>query len=356
MRPHDLVICFFLIPPSTFLSCHHREQNLSTLSSNMMFKSLVFISVLTSTAFASTTNVTTSTSNPLIPDDTQISGPCNTFLNTLNSDTNLGSCLSTLKNITSAFAPGASTPSQSDATPALNNLCADSVTNVCPESLIRQWLTSFFAACPAELTTNPNTDVIRIYDVLYDIPPLHTSVCSKDNSGNYCVNGASQTTRELNEDTNDSSLGISDVMALLYFKQKNGALTRRDQFSAILPNTTTFSELGIPFGFLTPDLNETELCVSCTRQILTAYINFESSSPYVVGINSSQLLSQQSPLFNAVQSKCNATFLSGAVAAAGGLSGDGTASSSAISTYSAEYQRVIALVVGVMTLIVSVAL
>ena len=85
-----------------------------------------------------------------------------------------------------------------------------------------------------------------------------------------------------------------------------------------------------------------------------AYINFESSSPYVVGINSSQLLNQQSALLSSVQSKCNATFLSGAVAAAGGLSGAGI--SSAVSTYGAEYQRVIALAVGAMTLILSVAL
>jgi len=69
-------------------------------------------------------------------------------------------------------------------------------------------------------------------------------------------------------------------------------------------------------------------------------------------MNSSILFGPQSALYSAVQSVCPADFLSGAVAA-GGLSG-GT--SSAIRTYGAEYQRIIALVMGAVTLVISVAL
>lgn len=169
------------------------------------------------------------------------------------------------------------------------------------------------------------------------------------------MKGPSATARELNEDADESSVGISDIMALLYIKNNHGALRRRDLLDAIVPNMTTYRDTNLPFAFFTPNLNASQLCVTCARQVLTAYINFESNIPYAPGFNASQLLSTQSALFSAVQSKCPTNFLSGAVQAAGGLSGGGL-SSSAISTYGAEYQRIIALVMGAVTLVVSVAL
>jgi hypothetical protein len=212
---------------------------------------------------------------------------------------------------------------------------------------------AFYAACPTELTTNSDLNVVRIYDVLYSLLPLRTSVCSKDDSGNWCAKGPSAKARELNEDAG-SSVGISDIMALLYIKNNNGALRRRDQLAAIVPNLTTYHETNLPFSFFTPDLNATQLCVTCARQVLTAYINFESNIPYGPGLNNSELLSTQSALFSAVQTKCPANFLSGAVQAAGGLSD--SSQSSAIAAYGAEYQHIIALMMGAVTLVVSVAL
>jgi len=319
-----------------------------------MFKSLAFISVLTSAVLAqSTANVTSSTTNSLIPSD--ISAPCATFLNELNSDPTLASCITTLKNVTSAFAPGATTPSQSDATSTLTNLCADPITGACPVTDTRQWLAKFYAACPTELTTNPNSDVTRIYEVLYALSPLRTSVCSKDDFGNFCGAGPTQKAREVNEDSDNPSIGFAKIMALLYMKHDNGALARRNEAPVFVPNLTTFGLLDIAFLFLNSDLNATQLCVTCTRDVLTAYINFESDTPDAIGVNSSLILGSQSALFTAVQSKCPANFLSGAVAAAGGLSGTG-GTSSAIPTYGAEYQHIIALMMGAVTLIVSVVL
>jgi hypothetical protein len=107
------------------------------------------------------------------------------------------------------------------------------------------------------------------------------------------------------------------------------------------------------FLFFTPDLSSAQLCVTCARQVMTAYINFESDIPFAYDLNSSTLLGGQLALYNAIKSKCPVNFLSGAVTAAGGLSGS---SSSAIPTYSKEYQGIIALVMGVVTLVISNAL
>lgn len=294
-----------------------------------------------------------STANPLIPSG--ISQACSTYLTSLNSDSTLARCLSTLTNATSAFAPGSSTPSSASVTSALTSLCADSVSNACPESLIRTQITAFYTACTAELTTNKVSDVIRIYDVLYTIPPLRTSICSKDDNGAWCVMAATTTTREIGDTVagDSSSPSLAQLLALLY-TDNSGALKRRADVTAILPNMTTYHDTNLPFIFFTPDLDATKLCTACSRNVLTAYMNFESNVPYGPGLSQSQLLDTQSALYSAVQSKCPSGFLSGAVQAAGGLSSGGLFSSGAISTVGAEYQSILALAMGAATLAVSV--
>lgn len=188
-------------------------------------------------------------------------------------------------------------------------------------------------------------DVRNIYDVLYSLLPLKESVCSKDDSGNSCVNGPSTSTRDFDEDSDKSPFGLSDILALFYIKKDNGALMRRDQLD-ITPNFTAIYEANILFVFFSSNLTASQLCVTCLRQILTAYINFESSVPFAYGINNSVLLSSQPALYTAVQDKCPQNFLSGAVEAAGGLSG-----SSSSSAYGADYQRIITLVMGAVALV-----
>jgi len=306
-----------------------------------MLKLLALTSVLTSAVLAQTPSTS---ANPLIPDG--ITQPCSTFLNTLNSDPTLASCLSALTTITSKFAPGAPTPSSADVSSSLTNLCTNSVTTACPESLIRSQIMSFYGACPNELKDNPIQAVRNMYDVLYTILPLQESICSKDDSGNDCVNGPSTTARDFDE---NDTFSIAKLLALLYIKTDNGALTRRDE--AVVPNMDAISQNNSIFLFFKPDFSEPQLCVTCLRKVLTAYIKFEEDIPFAYGIDNSVLLSPQLPLYNAVQSKCPANFLSGAVIAAGGLAG-----SSAIPAYSAEYQRIIALVMGAVTLVISFAL
>jgi len=170
-------------------------------------------------------------------------------------------------------------------------------------------------------------------------------MCSKDNNGNWCVSGPSTSSREFDEE--DSELGMSEILSLLYMKNDNGALTSRDQSSAFVPNVTDIQANNLAFIFFTANLSATQLCVPCLRQVLTAYINFESNLPYAYSINESSILGMQSALYNAVEAKCPANFLTGSVEAAGGLAG----TSSAIPTYSAGYQRIIALAMGAVTLI-----
>ncbi|KAF9484160.1 hypothetical protein BDN70DRAFT_989788 [Pholiota conissans] len=334
-----------------------------------MFKSLAFASLLATVALAqssaSTTSAATtsaattsaatpsSTANPLIPSG--ISSGCSSFLTTLNSATDLNSCLSTLSNATSAFAPGSSNATSSaSVTSALNSLCSSSVSDSCPESLIRSKLTSFFTSCSDELTTSPVAEVVKMYDVLYAFLPMKTAACSKGDDGSWCVMAPATTSREISNDVGSSSTSLKDLLSFLY--TDNSALKRRATVSAIEPNTTTYHDTNLPFLFLKPSLDATTLCTTCARNVLTAYINFESNIPYAPGLSNSQILSSQTDLYNAIQDKCPSGFLSGAVQAAGGLSSGSTFMSAAVPAANSEYKTVVAAAMGMMTFAISFAL
>ena len=78
-----------------------------------------------------------------------------------------------------------------------------------------------------------------------------------------------------------------------------------------MPNTAAIASENLPYLFFTPNLSEAQLCVAClrVRQVLMAYIKFESDIPFSYGLDNSILLGAQSALYTAVESKCPANFL-----------------------------------------------
>ncbi|TBU39481.1 hypothetical protein BD309DRAFT_969647 [Dichomitus squalens] len=249
-----------------------------------------------------------------------ISSSCETFFNTFDKDTTLTSCTSSLITATGAFAPTtnatATAPSASDAKTALTAVCAAS--SSCEESTIRSKLADFYQACTPELTTNQNNEVIRTYDVLYALTPLKNAICSKDDSGNFCVSTIASTTSQSASVLDNIAKAISVPVS------SSSANARRDVaqvVASVAPNATTIANNNVLFLLLQPSLAKDSLCQTCTRNVITSYISFESSTPYAPGLASSVLLSGQSALYQAVQSTCGSSFLSGAVAAAAGLSG-----------------------------------
>jgi len=189
-------------------------------------------------------------------------------------------------------------------------------------------LSSFYTACTAELTgSNPNQDVLQTYDWLYVLTPFVNAACAKDDNGKACVTQIQATGASTGNSSSKAVASESDKLVLVennLWSPAGSPLTRRatvtqNVTAALVPNTTTFRTTGLAFLFLTPDMSANELCVSCTRQILSAYIDFEQSVPYGPGLASSPVLGGQTALFNAVNSTCGASFMSGAVQAAGGL-------------------------------------
>ncbi|RPD63386.1 hypothetical protein L227DRAFT_521513 [Lentinus tigrinus ALCF2SS1-6] len=308
--------------------------------------------IAAATLFAS---VALAQSASLIPSG--ISTSCTTYLNKFNSDTSLASCTSSVITATSAYSPSLNSTASSSvsATGVKSSLAALCSASSCSDSTIRSALADFYEACNDELTTNANQDVIRTYDVLYALTPLKNALCAKDESNNYCLTDIANTTSQSTSVLSTVAKYISIPIAAA-----SSALSRRadaQAVAAIAPNATTFASNNILFLMLQPDLSSDKLCQSCTRSVITSYISFESSTPYAPGLAQSALLAGQSDLYQAVQKTCGSTFLSGAVAAAAGLSGGivGQASDSGASRSILANTGIAGVAVGAIALVLGAA-
>ncbi|KAF5381501.1 hypothetical protein D9757_008177 [Collybiopsis confluens] len=255
-----------------------------------MLNTLAVISLLSTAVFAQSS---------LIPEG--ISSGCSSALSTLNTNSQIQSCLSPILKASAALAQG-STPSTSD----LNTLCS---TSTCDDSIIRSALSTVASACSTELMSNK--DVITLYDAPYMLSPFKSALCAKSDSGSYCAL-ASNSSSSASSSSSPAEEAASNAQK--YLSTSSGSI-----------NATTFSSTNVPFMFLSSSSLTSSQCNTCTRNIMTSWINYMSNFPYAPGVSNSALFSSQSKVYQAVVSTCGTNFLSGAVQAAGGL---GTGSSS----------------------------
>lgn len=249
-----------------------------------------------------------STANPYIP--TSASATCQAYLNQLDGDTDLASCTSALKTATAGFGPNGNmtNASKQQVTDTLTNICASSA-SACPQTLITSKLASFYTSCGSELTSSPIAEVKLIYDTFYTVLPFLSAICTKDNSGAWCVPQA-----------NTTSSSASPAVEV----------GRRDaSTAAYMPDASTINSENILFLYTTPSLPKAQLCTDCTAAVLKSFMTFEAGTNYAPGLAQSTLLSGQPALYSAVTTTCGSDFLSGAVKAAGSLSQGGSTGTSA---------------------------
>ncbi|WWC73017.1 uncharacterized protein I206_106982 [Kwoniella pini CBS 10737] len=309
-----------------------------------------------------------STSTTLIPSN--ITSSCSTFLESLNNDGTLSSCVTPLINATSSFSPTAQSNLTEDSINyTLASICKSNAG--CSDSTIRGWLANFYSQCNAELTsaTAYNSDVRELYDILYVVNPLKGAVCSI-NSGNqeYCVNEI-RSNEIANATTSSNSTASSNTTAIttagnntlfanlaataqeltnpiqyaaqnLYVevsiaassiskrfaenvlnrRQDNGDSSQSvNMVTVIKPNTATYKSTNLPFLFLQPSMASSALCTPCTREVLVAYVKWETQVPYALGLKQSPILGGQSDLWNAINSTCGISFINAIKSEVGAL-------------------------------------
>ncbi|WWD06839.1 hypothetical protein V865_004935 [Kwoniella europaea PYCC6329] len=316
------------------------------------------------------------TSSTLIPSN--ITSSCTTFLESLNSDGTLSSCVTPLINATASFSPTASTNLTEDSINyTLASICKSNAG--CSDSTIRGWLANFYSQCNEELTstTNYNSDVRELYDILYVVNPLKGAVCSINSSNQeYCVNeivaseknatSSSNATASANS-TSVSGSGVSNNTLFSNLAATAQELTNPIQYAAqnlyvevsvaassiskrffndnkrqeqsvnmvtvIKPNTATYKSTNLPFLFLQPSLASSALCTPCTREVLVAYVKWETQVPYALGLKQSPILGGQSELWNAINSTCGVSFINAIKSEVGALAQNFSSSASSTVTF-----------------------
>jgi len=307
-------------------------------------KSLAIISLIATTALAQSS--ASGASNPLIPGD--ISAGCSEFINKFNGDASLTACTKSLIQATQSFGSGGSggsSPSKAEVSGAIDSICTGSASSACPDSLIRGQLADFYAACSDELTSKANEKVRDMYDVLYVLSPLKKAMCSKDDSGSYCLFADSDAAIK------GAGVDLTQVQNSLSYTPSAGSVSRRAD-APIAANLTTFHSCNLPFLFREPNMDSATLCTTCTRNILTGYFGYESDVLFAPGLSNSKLLGGQTELVGAIQQKCGANFLNGAVQAAGGIKKDDL-TSGAVKGVSDRFSVLVAIVAGGLTVAIS---
>lgn len=216
----------------------------------------------------------------------------------MNTDTSLSGCLNALVSATSQLLN--STAAAPAVASVVTGVCGTS--SQCSDSVIRPKLTSFYQACSQELAVSPNADLVAMYDSFYALIPLRQSICSKDDSGASCV----------------GQIKANVAVSSLYSNVGSAGQT------VLKPNAQTIASDNILFLGLHAGLPKEQLCTACTRNVLTNYVNFQTTTPYGPGMSNTQMFTGQSNLYQDVQSTCGSSFLAGTMAA-GSLS-DGVGS------------------------------
>lgn len=189
--------------------------------------------------------------------------------------------------------------------------------------MLRGVLAGFYAACTPELTGSANAAVVRMYDTIYMLTPFYDAVCTKNDAGQFCAAETAAVASASASASAPASTPAVNGVPLASVQQYLGAT----EGGATVPNATTFASSNVAFLFLQSSLGATAMCTTCTRNVLAAYISWETAMAYAPGLPRSQLLVGQTALYNSITSTCGPTFLNSAVQAAGSLGSGLTGSS-----------------------------
>lgn len=259
-----------------------------------------------------------------------LSESCLNFYKAFDADTSFKACTSALNDATSGYSNSSSAPTKDSITSTLKTICSPANTNdQCSDSAIRSKLADFATACKTEFEAK-RADVISTYDSIYVYKPLKDSLCAKDDAGNSCVTQSSTYASQ--------NPGLTDGVKQQLFSSPNSPT-----------NYTAMGDANVVFLFLNPGLESGALCTVCTRNILTAYQTFATTTPHAAGLANSPLMHGMPELFSAVGDKCGPSFLNaGQVQGVAGL-GTGSKKDKKNSGVKVRGVDVVALVAGVVS-------
>jgi len=130
--------------------------------------------------------------------------------------------------------------------------------------------------CNDELTgASPNADVRAVYDSFYLLVPVKNAVCTKNDGNDYCAASIAP---------GSSSQVTAGSVASMY------------------------QGTSLAYLFIDPTASKDVVCTPCTKNVLSAYTSFETSTPYALGLANSAILGGQQAIWQGVLNTCGSSF------------------------------------------------
>ena len=233
-----------------------------------------------------------------------IDAGCQRFLDSLNANTKLDVCLKSITSATAAFnSPDtANAATSSEITAAFDSMCSSTA---CVRDDVVDLLTQFAGACADDLVTTQ--EVSSTYDMLYNVIPMRTTLCTKDGA-QYCA-------------LKKEIVGTSDALQL-----PEGELAQ-----IVMANLDQMGTANVGFWFLTPESDVAALCSLCAQDMLAGMVAMQDAVPYAIGINQSPLLQGQAKIWQAVSTRCSAEVAANVAVKGGTKEEEGRSGASALS-------------------------
>lgn len=232
-----------------------------------------------------------------------LSDSCTSFLMNVDEDGLFSTCTEPLISAASLYMKASknSTAARTALRSTLEDTCRPS--GGCDRALVRQYLAKFWDECADDLETNAG--VKDIYDYIYMFVPFRDAVCARDGD-EYCV----------------LSLVPQNLRAIKQLQAQRLEALRTQQLA--LNASDVLVEQA--FLFLGPASNASIMCSTCAKEVLAAYVAFEMSAPYALGLDRSDVLGKQHAIFAHAQDICGDRF----VADVGNRAGSGVYTEAAL--------------------------
>ena len=137
------------------------------------------------------------------------------------------------------------------------------------------------------------------------------------------------------------------------FKPRAVSPRASNSTGVVIPDTKTWRSTALIYLFISPEYSASQLCTSCTKAVLSAYVKFEAATPYALGLTNSPLLGDQLNLWNSLTDKCNTTFTNDILSSAGYSSDQGDSTVVSAASRAGVYtSSIVALVASVVAFLV----
>lgn len=233
-----------------------------------------------------------------------LSDSCTSFLMNVDEDGLFSTCTEPLIDAASLYMKASkknSTAARTALRSTLDDTCRPS--GGCDRALVRQYIAKFWDECADDLETNAG--VKDIYDYIYMFVPFRDAVCARDGD-EYCVLG----------------LVPQNLRAIKQLQAQRLEALHTQQLA--LNASDVLVEQA--FLFLGPASNASVMCSTCAKEVLAAYVAFEMSAPYALGLDRSEVLGKQHVIFAHAQDVCGDRF----VADVGNRAGSGVYTEAAL--------------------------